>query len=147
MLVLASNSEKEVAEKLVDNALGNCVSAFDGFGREWCRINAGRSTNPTQAVRISFQNLDGAKSNVANLFGIDLSACLSTSEWADAFRGFQKRHVVAHKMSVVDAEYVAKTGDSTAIVGRKIAIREDDVRAVMGAVRKMAQHLSDSIAP
>jgi hypothetical protein len=61
-------------------------------------------------------------------------------------RGFQKRHLLAHTMGVVDADYVARTGDQTAVVGRKIAIRDDDARAVMSAVRTMAQHLCNSLA-
>ncbi len=146
MVALASGNEKEVAEKLTENALEDCVSAFDGFGRELCRINASKSTTPGQAEKISFQSLDGAKINVGSLFGIDLSSCISSSEWTAAYRGFQKRHLLAHKMGVIDAEYVAKANDPTAEVGRKVVIREEDVRAVMAAVRSMAQHLSDSLA-
>jgi hypothetical protein len=84
MLTLASSSDKDISEKLIENALEDCVSAFDGFGRELCRINAGKSKNPAQAEKVSFQNLEGAKTNLASVFGVDLSSCLSASEWASA---------------------------------------------------------------
>ena len=42
MLDLAAGAEKELADKLIENALEDCVSAFDGFGRELCRVHANR---------------------------------------------------------------------------------------------------------
>jgi hypothetical protein len=149
MLVLAASAEKDVAEKLVENALEDCVSAFDGFGREFCRVHASRATNPQKAKKINFQNLDGTRANIEEAFGFDLSATIAPQEWVAATRGFQKRHLVAHKMGVVDQEYIDRTGDRNATVGRRITITEEDVRATAHAVQKIANdviRLSGEIA-
>jgi hypothetical protein len=74
ILDLAAGAEKVLAEKLIENALEDCVSAFDGFGRELCRLHANRARNAAKVEKMSFQNLDGAKANVLDAFGIDLSA-------------------------------------------------------------------------
>lgn len=39
-----------------EDALENCVSAFDGFGRETCRVRAHRAVHYGDVRSISFQN-------------------------------------------------------------------------------------------
>lgn len=145
MLALAAKVEADMAEKLIENALEDCVSAFDGFGRELCRIHANKTSNPGQAEKVRFQNLEGAKENVSKLFGFDLSAQLEPDEWQAVNRGFQKRHIVAHNMGVVDQEYIDKTSDSDAAPGRKIMITEQDVRSTAAVVRKIAHGFAQGI--
>lgn len=145
MLDLAAEEEKELAEKLVENALEDCVSAFDGFGRELCRVHANRARNPARMKKMSFQNLDGARSNILEAFGIDLSTEVEPDEWRAAGAGFQKRHLVAHKTGVVDQDYITKTGDTRAVLGRKIGIEADEVRQLASIISKLALRLSDDL--
>ena len=144
MLDLAAEAEKELAEKLVENALEDCVSAFDGFGHELCRVHANRARNPARVEKMSFQNLEGAQSNVLDAFGIDLSAEVEPDEWRAAGAGFQKRHLVAHIAGVVDQDYITKTGDTRAVVGRKIGIGADEVRQLASIIRKLALRVPDA---
>jgi len=146
MLDLASGADMDVAEKLVENALEDCVSAFDGFGRELCRLHAQKATNPAKAEGTSFQNIEGAKASLSSLFGHDISAHVTADEWQTAVRGFQKRHVVAHKMGVVDQAYMDRTNDPAAVVGRKIRITEADVRSTAAVVQKIARGFAKGMA-
>ena len=145
MLDLAAGVEKEVAEKLVENALEDCVSAFDGFGRELCRVHASLAPNPAKAANISFQNLEGAKANVIDMFGVDLSAHVTPDEWKAGVRGFQKRHVVAHKMGVVDQDYITRSGDTQVTVGRKIIVGADETSELARIIGKIAPSLSGDL--
>ncbi|MEX0958519.1 MAG: hypothetical protein WDZ63_04475 [Burkholderiales bacterium] len=145
MLGLAANVDKELAEKLVENALEDCVSAFDGFGRELCRLHANKARNLAKMEKMSFQNLGGTKSNVFDIFGVDLSAHVTTHEWRSAVRGFQKRHLVVHKMKVADQNYITKTGDTQAVVGRKIVIEADEVIGLVRIISKLARSWSDNL--
>ncbi len=139
---LATEMDKELSEKLLENALEDCVSSFDGFGRELCRVYAQRASNPAKAEKISFQNLDGAKQNLSAVFDIELASGLTAEEWALVVRGFQKRHIISHKMGVVDDDYIRKSGDTVAVIGRRVSIREDEVRALIQLVGKLARHVS-----
>lgn len=145
MLDLAASAEKELAQKLIENALEDCVSAFDGFGRELCRVHANRARDPARVEKMSFQNLEGARTNLMDLLGTDLSADVAPAEWRAAVMGFQKRHLVAHKMGVVDQDYITKTGDTSAVVGRKIGIGADEVRQLARITSKLALRLSDDL--
>jgi hypothetical protein len=147
LLGLARQTEPAVAEHLTGNALEDAVSAFDGFGRETCRVRASSATTPAKAENVSFQNLAGAKKRVQELFGSNLSAALTPDEWDFACRCFQKRHLLAHGMGVVDEAYIQATQDPTAVVGRKVAIRPDEVLSLVGLLRKMGAHLLTRLPP
>jgi len=145
MLDIAAERDAEVAAKLIENALEDCVSAFDGFGRELCRVYAAKSADACKAEKVSFQNLEGATRNVRDLFGVDLHASLTAQEWKAAVIGFQKRHLFAHRMGVVDEEYVQRTGDTSAVVGHKTRIAADEVRDLVRVLGKLAGFLSGGL--
>ena len=142
MLEMADNAEGDMAERLIENALEDCVSAFDGFGRELCRVFAKKSSDPIKAEKISFQQLDGARQNANMLFKIDIDAGLAVDEWNTAVRAFQKRHLLSHKMGVVDAEYIRKSADMRAVVGRKIKVTSGEVRMLGQIMGKLGRNLS-----
>ncbi len=145
MLDMAANAEGELAGRLIENALEDCVAAFDGFGREMCRVFAEKSSEPAKAVKISFQNLEGAKQNMQGLFGLDLATELTTAEWDTAVRAFQKRHLLSHKMGVVDAEYVRKSADTRAVVGHKVNVKAGEVRGLGQIIGKLGRFLAGAL--
>jgi hypothetical protein len=145
MLDLAAVAEKLVSEKLIENALEDCVSTFDGFGRELCRLHANKTRTPAKVEKVTFQNLTAAKLRVLESFGVDLSAGVTPDEWRAATTGFQKRHLGSHALGVVDREYLAKTGDSRAVVGRKLRISADEVGELARILSKMARRLSEDL--
>ena len=49
MLDMATTADPEVVVRLTENALEDCVSAFDGFGRETYRVNAKTLSDPAKA--------------------------------------------------------------------------------------------------
>jgi hypothetical protein len=145
ILDMAATAEAEMAGRLIENALEDCVSAFDGFGREICRVHAKAATDPAEVEKVSFQSLDGAKQRVSALFNLDIAAGLTGDEWNAAVRAFQKRHILSHKLGVVDAEYVRKSGDTQAVVGRKVVIDANEVRALSQTIGKLGEFLFDAM--
>ncbi len=141
MLAMANDADADVAEKIKEDALENVVSAFDGFGREVCRVNANAASEPAEAKEISFQNVAGAERGLRRLFGFDLASCLQADAWQFVKRSFQKRHPFAHKMGVVDDKYVAKADDPHAVVGRKVVVTVDEILKLAGLVRLLGQSL------
>ncbi len=142
MLELARSADAELAEKLIENALEDCVSSFDGFGREIIRIYIKKASNQAKAEKMAFQNLERAKQNASDLFGVDLTLGVTRDEWDTAVRGFQKRHLLSHKFGVIDDEYMRKSGDAQAVVGRKVVVDVDEVRDTVAIVAKLARHLA-----
>jgi hypothetical protein len=132
----SSGIDPDLAAHLRGDALENIVSAFDGFGRELC---ANRSTN------IGFQNLVGARRNVQQEFGFDFADTLGNEDWDVACRLFQKRHLLAHKMGVMDTEYVQRAKDPAAVIGRRVVVRDADVAEAIAIVEKLGQRLFNGL--
>lgn len=135
-LALAESAERDFADHLIGDALENVVSAFDGFGREICA---------RKAADIQFQNLGGARRRVQDIFAIDFADVLTPDQWAQACRVFQKRHLLAHKMGVIDEDYVRKANDPGAVVGRKIAISNHEVIATIDLIESLGERLFEGI--
>lgn len=136
----------DLAEHLIADSLENVVSAFDGFGREITRVNASKAIDPARAANLSFQNLAGVKTNLQAIFGFDLAGGIAADEWQLAVRCFNKRHLLAHKMGVIDQKYIDATNDPSAVVGRRIVIEADEVRRLVGVIRALGDHLSKGVS-
>jgi len=145
-LELADTLEGEMSRHLIEDALENAVSAFDGFGRETCRVHALRSSDPGKAENISFQNVAKARQRVSDLFSIDIAATLDVQKWDLVFRAFMKRHVLAHRMGVVDQKYIDETSDNEAVVGRKISITREETEEVLALVSEIGKNLHDGLS-
>jgi hypothetical protein len=145
LLAVAEPQESTLATALVENALEDCVSVFDGFGRETCRVFASKAAKPETAVEIRFQNVIGARDRVRTQFGADFGVAISPTEWGQVVRAFQKRHLLAHKMGVVDEDYLSATGDSRALLGRKISVSASEVRELVARLKVLGEELFRSL--
>lgn len=137
-LALAATADLELAHHLIGDALENAVSAFDGFGREICK---------RKSVEIRFQSLTGARRKVQDAFGFDFADTLSADEWETASRAFQKRHLLAHKMGVIDEDYLRMANDRGAVLGHKITLSPMEVEACIVIVESLGRRLFAGVLP
>lgn len=147
MLALAEREglDADVVVQIRGDALENAVAAFDGFGREATRVHAARAADPTRAGAVSFQNLPGAQRNVQALWAYDLASSVSPDEWSAACRSFQKRHLLAHKLGIVDDAYLVATNDPASARGRKVTVTSDEVRLLLSHLRRIAAGLAEAL--
>ena len=54
------------------------MSAFDGFGRETCRVFSAKAVDSGKANSISFQNIARARERVREQFGVDACEAIFT---------------------------------------------------------------------
>lgn len=147
MLSLSSKDElSDVRESFLANALENTVSAFDGFGRELCRLYSDKASNPAKARKISFQNLSICDEKLMTLFEFSLSSLISAEQWQFANQCFQKRHLFAHAMGVIDQKYLDTTDDQNAVLGRKATISADEISQLNRIILALGKSLSDRIS-
>ncbi|WP_157492365.1 hypothetical protein [Geothrix fermentans] len=137
VLDLAKISADEIKSKLVENALEDVISSFDGFGREHCLNLPGK---------LSFQNIAATKEKLLRENGIDISLGLNTAQWSFVCEQFQKRHLLAHKMGVIDDDYASRTGTHPSLIGRKVVITESDVRILIENLQVVGQNLVKGVA-
>jgi len=140
-----TNDDEELSQYLIADALENAVAAFDGFGREITAMHKDLAKDPTKAASMSFQNLVVANEKVEKQFDFRLESGVDASQWTTANRCFQKRHLLAHKMGVVDQKYLDSTGDPIARCGHKIPISIDEVRELLVMVETLGRFLFKSL--
>jgi hypothetical protein len=145
VLAVAETQDAQVAQHLIENALEDCVSAFDGFGRETCRVFAAKASKPEKAAKIQFQNIKVARETVNDLFNIDFVTSTMAAGWKHILDAFQKRHLLAHKMGVVDEGYLSKTGESESLMGRKISITASEVGRLVTQLQSLGAELFRSL--
>jgi hypothetical protein len=141
----ATLGDRDLSDHLIADALENVVSAFDGFGRETCRVHSSLATVPGKAENVSFQNLVSVRDRVLKLFGLDLAGCLANAEWDFANQCFQKRHLLAHKMAIIDDSYIQSTNDPQAVAGRKVRIERNEVERLAATIRKLGAYLAQQL--
>jgi hypothetical protein len=128
---------------MIEDALENCVSAFDGFGREICRRHANIATNAEKANSVSFQNMDRAALALGKLYSIDLRSLLSNADWLFIVLCFSRRHILAHNSGVIDEKYISESGDLTVQKGRRIDILEADVVRLSEILKVLGLNLAE----
>lgn len=140
-----ASDDSELAQHMIENSLEDAVSAFDGFGRELVRLCAARKSLGTRADGFSMQSLILADQKLQKLFAVSLAAQFEGESFAFSSRMFQVRHLVAHKMGVIDEEYVRKASDPTATVGRKVQVRSEDVHLLVSVLAEAALKLDAAL--
>ena len=74
-----------------------------------------------------------------------MAGAVTEEEWRSACRSFQKRHLLAHRMGVIDEEYVQKACDPSAVVGRKVMLAPEEVTALVGMVERIGKRLYEGV--
>jgi hypothetical protein len=101
-----------------------------------------RPPAPPKARRNVFQNLSEGGAVWKTAFGHGYEAHLSGAQLNRLNRYFQQRHLLAHREVLVDADYIAKTGDQTYREGQRLVIREAAARQCLALVEKLAEGLA-----
>lgn len=143
---LALTLKEPLRTKLLDNALEDCVSTFDGWARAVVDVHYLEKSRPKELENLSFQNLEGVRKKLTDAGLIDLVSQVPSDAWQGLVRLFQKRHVLSHRMGVIDEDYIKKTADPGAVVGRKVSVTPDEIiegtRTLGALARGMARVLT-----
>jgi hypothetical protein len=60
-------------------------------------------------------------------------------------RCFQQRHLLAHTQGIVDADYLARTGDTSYRLGQRIIVKEASLRNFVDLVEQLAAGLGGDV--
>lgn len=137
--------DKELAQSLQVDPLINSVSAFDGFGR--ALLESSKLFRTNQLSKISFQNIENAREKILNLCDYDIKTEIIDEDWAFLIMGFQKRHLLSHRSGVIDEAYLERSGDTSAILGRKVVVTPEEVIRFITLLRELGLSLNNHFNP
>ncbi len=135
----ATISDRDVAETtvrlIIENGLQNAITAFQRYAEA---LYAERFPGLPVPRRNAFQNLSEGSSLWQTASGKQYGDYMTTAELNSLTRYFQQRHLLAHCQGLVDADYIARSGDSSYRQGQRLVMREKSVLECLTLVEKLA---------
>ena len=137
--IRASIFDRDIAETtarlIVENGLQNAVTAFQRYAEALYSTRYPSSPAPRRNV---FQHLDdgGALWHAAS--GKQYCDYVTAGELGILARYFQQRHLLAHRQGLVDADYIARSGDTLYREGQRLVVRDASVRECLTLIEKIA---------
>ncbi len=124
----------DAARHLAENSLVRVWSSFQRFAETIYKATS--NTSPPR--RNAFQNLEISDTLWKGSIGWTYADMLDKTEHRELVRLVQARHVLAHQDGIVDADYVAKSGDRRYRVGQRLVITAAEVRRLADLTEKLA---------
>lgn len=135
LLLLSQNSEQAISKLIIEDALENSISTFDGFCRNALKIKDSSSN-------ISFQNIDNARKNLIKKYNFDIAQGIDKIDWEKIILSFQKRHLLAHSLGKIDQEYINKTNSDQSLLDKQVKVTQEEVMEITNFLKNMAENLS-----
>lgn len=141
--VRAAISDRDAAETtvrvIIENGLQNGVTAFQRYAEA---LYAARYPASPAPRRNALQNLAEGSALWQAASGKQYSDYLTAAELNPLTRYFQQRHLLAHRQGLVDADYIARSGDTSYREGQRLVIRETAVRECLTLIEKLARGMA-----
>jgi hypothetical protein len=135
--VRAAIPDRDTAETtvrvVIENGLQNAVTAFQRVVEAlFAELPA-----PPKTRRNAFQNLTEGSALWQQATGQGYDAHLNAASLDQLGRGFQQRHLLAHRQGLVDEEYIAKSGDTRYRPGQRLVLRAEGVTQAVELVENL----------
>lgn len=143
--IRAAISERDTAETtarlIVESGLQSAVTAF----QRYAEALYGKHPSGLASRRNAFQNLGEGSDLWRAVCGKGYGDHLYAAELDVLTRMFQQRHLLAHRAGLVDADYLARSGDTTYRAGQRLVIREPAVRECLALIEKLAVGMAGDV--
>ena len=124
------------ARQLAESSLPRVWASFQRFAEATYSAHPASASAP--ARRNAFQILEVSDSLWREAIGKTYAEILTVDEHRDLVRLVQARHVLAHRDGLVDAHYVAKSGDHRYTVGQRLVVSGAEVRRLADLTEKLS---------
>ncbi len=130
----------DLARLFAEDGIVRLWSSFQRFAEATYGAHPASATAP--ARRNAFQNLEESDRLWSAAVGKTYADMLTADEHGDLVRLVQQRHVLGHQDGLVDADYVAKSGDSRYRVGQRLVVKPPAVLRLCDLVERLATALA-----
>lgn len=130
---VGKDQAKSMCQKLIEDSLGNVVSAFQTFAYELFKeFKAEVKVRPND-----FQIVDVGNQLFNDNFNKKYEDYISNNEINMMNILFNRRHLLEHLGGIVDQKYIDKTSDTSYAIGQRVVIKEKDVIMLLDIVEKL----------
>lgn len=125
----------DVARVIIEGAISRLVAAHQKYAEAMFQRSFGIGTKIPKNV---FQRLTEASALWRDQTGTGYEDVLHATEMDQLHMLFQRRHLLEHRDGIVDAEYIAKSKDTTWREGQRLVVTPEDVLLLADLVEKIA---------
>lgn len=136
--VLGKDDAEVLIRTLLEKGFQDAVMCFQRLNEQ---LREGL-TDPPAARRNLFQNLDEGASFWRDAVGRDFEALIGADRLSRLRRYFQQRHLLAHRQGLVDADYVARSGDISYAEGQRLILKEADALDLVALVEALGEAIA-----
>lgn len=134
---VGKDAAKDMASKMLEDCLGNIVSAFQKYAE---LLYSQISKN---SVKVNdFQIVEKGSDLFLQACGKGYDEWLSQYELNRMILFFQRRHILEHNAGIVDERYINMSGDTSYQVGQHIVLKKNEVSELLEIVRKLCDGLA-----
>jgi hypothetical protein len=137
----AALRESGVLHRTYADTIENVVGVVEVLGDRAFRAGVPNADALLRGMGKVFQRLDDLADLFVQHLGIDVRAAVGL-RWPALVRAWATRHVFTHCDGVVDSKYLAAVPASTARVGQRLQISEDDARAAIGDAESLCRAIA-----
>ena len=138
---LAPDEAEVLKRTLLEKAKQDAVTSFQRFAEQLYETKTGEA-----ARRNVFQNLEIGSNLWARSVGNSYEQMIGVADLERLRVYYQQRHLLAHQQGIVDADYIARSGDTEYTIGQRLIIRECDVLDFANLVERLGTELSKRCA-
>jgi hypothetical protein len=125
--------------------VSSIVSVFDSFVAQYVQQMVHRipirSARKARLERMRFHDLRATANEIKTGFDIDILGGIRSTDLSAMIRLFHRRHLYEHNSGVVDAKYLADTGDDSVRLGQAIHETQSSAHQLLNLVARMAENL------
>jgi hypothetical protein len=141
---LDKQKERPQRDQAWKDLLVRCISDFESMAndlREQLLRIPSTPKRKNDLRNLSFQRVLKARECLKNWFGVGILDGLPEDDCIFLNKMFNRRHIVLHKGSRVDEEYLENTKDTSVQLNQIIRIDSQEVRRMIGLTKTAAQNL------
>ena len=133
---LGPDEAEVMTRTLLEKAMQDTVMSFQRLCEQLYEASSG-----PKARRNAFQNLDAGSELWAQAIGNSYDQLIDAASLQKLVTYFQQRHLLAHQQGIVDADYIARSRDTSYTVGQRLVIRPNTVLEFAHLIEKLGQQL------
>jgi hypothetical protein len=138
---LEEAGQKNEAVDICRSILESCISDLVGALQRLSEELYSRIQGAPQAPFNAFQRLQQSSDFWRTAIGEGFPDWLDTAEINRLNVYYQKRHLLAHREGIVDAQYIQRSGETSYREGQRIVVTPKDAAEMHGLISKVAQKL------
>jgi uncharacterized Zn finger protein (UPF0148 family) len=140
--MIDADDAEVMARALLEKAMQDAVTSFQRLSEQLYEERTGAA-----ARRNAFQSLDVGSDLWAPVIGATYEQLLGAAALQQLRVFYQQRHLLAHQQGIVDADYLARSGDTTYTIGQRLHVKTANVLEFANLIERLGDALLSSARP